>query len=403
MNIRTENIPFSPPDITEEEINAVTETLRSGWITTGPKTKELENRIARYVEQERAVCLNSATAAMETTLRILGVGPGDEVITSAYTYTATASVIDHVGAKIVLIDTAPNSYEMDYKQLKEAINKNTKVVIPVDIAGVMCDYRKIFEVVKSKKELFEPSNDIQESFNRVVILSDAAHAFGARRDGEKAGKVADFTCFSFHAVKNLTTGEGGAVVWNEIEGYSNESIYNLYMLYSLHGQTKDALSKSQRGSWEYDIILPAYKCNMTDIVASIGLVQLERYENMLNRRSEIINKYDDAFLNTEVTPLSHFSNKHTSAGHLYLVNIPSITEKRRNELVYEMSELGVSCNVHYKPLPMLTAYKNLGFNIKDYPNAYIQYSTEISLPLHTSLSNDDVDYIIAVFKKVLSN
>ncbi|WP_434120935.1 DegT/DnrJ/EryC1/StrS family aminotransferase [Salinicoccus roseus] len=403
MNIKNHNIPFSPPDITDEEINAVTETLKSGWITTGPKTKELEQKLANYVGQERAVCLNSATAAMETTLRILGVGPGDEVITSAYTYTATASVIEHVGAKIILIDTAPGSYEMDYSQLEKAINENTKAIIPIDIAGVMCDYETIYNVVKKKERLFSPNNALQKAIGRVIVLADAAHAFGAEKNGQKCGQVADFTCFSFHAVKNLTTAEGGAVVWSDIDGFDNEDIYKLYMLYSLHGQTKDALSKSQKGSWEYDIVLPAYKCNMTDIMASIGLVQLERYQGMLERRKEIINKYDEAFSLMQVQPLKHFSSNHSSTGHLYLVNIPFISEEKRNEIINRMAELGVSCNVHYKPLPMLTAYKNLGFDIKSFPNAYNQYKTEISLPLHTSLSDYEVEYVINSFKKAISN
>lgn len=387
------NIPFSPPDITELEINEVIDTLKSGWITTGPKTKLFEKKIAEYINAPKAVCLNSATAAMELTLRILGIGEGDEVITSAYTYTASASVIHHVGAKIVLVDTARDSFEMDYRKLADAITEKTKAIIPVDIAGKMCDYDTIFEIVQSKKKLFKANNELQELFNRIIIIADSAHAFGANRKGLKCGQVADFTCFSFHAVKNLTTAEGGAVVWRNDLELDDDWLYQQYMLYSLHGQSKDALAKTQKGSWEYDIIYPAYKCNMTDILAAIGLVQLNRYQNLLERRKEIIEIYDKILLPTGIKSLKHYGEDFNSSGHLYLARIPGITEKERNEIILKMAEQGIVTNVHYKPLPMLTAYKNLGFDIKDYPNAYAQYANEITLPLHTLLSNDDVEYV----------
>ncbi|WP_040928652.1 DegT/DnrJ/EryC1/StrS family aminotransferase [Nosocomiicoccus massiliensis] len=393
------NIPFSPPDIADAEIEEVIKAMKSGWITTGPRTKELEKRIAEFVGTNKSVCLNSATAAMELTLRILGVGPGDEVITSAYTYTASASVIEHVGAKIVLVDTAPDSFEMDYSKLADAITEKTKVIIPVDIAGKMCDYDYIFDIIESKKDLFKPNNELQWLFNRVIVMTDAAHAFGAERRGMKCGQVADFTCFSFHAVKNFTTAEGGAVVWSNDRGLDDEWLYNQFMLYSLHGQSKDALAKTQKGSWEYDIVYPAYKCNMTDIMASIGLVQLDRYEGLLQRRKEIIEMYDRALLPLGIQSLQHYGENFTSSGHLYLVRIPGISEKVRNEIIVRMAEAGVACNVHYKPLPMFTAYKNLGFDIKDYPNAYRQYVNEITLPLHTLLSDEDVDYVIDILKK----
>lgn len=394
IETKLRNIPFSPPDITDEEINEVIKALKSGWITTGPKTKEFEKRIAEYVGTNKAVCLNSATAAMELTLRILGVGPGDEVITSAYTYTASASIIDHVGAKIVLVDTAPNSFEMDYEKLADAITEKTKVIIPVDLAGKMCDYDTIYEVVESKKELFKANNTLQSMFNRVIVMTDGAHAFGAERNGLKCGQVADFTCFSFHAVKNLTTAEGGAVVWGNGLGLDDEWLYQQFMLYSLHGQSKDALAKTQIGAWEYDIVYPAYKCNMTDIMASVGLIQLDRYKCLLKRRREIIEMYDKALLPLGIQSLHHYSENFASSGHLYLVRIPGINEEERNEIIIRMAEMGVACNVHYKPLPMFTAYKNLGFTIKDYPNAYKQYINEITLPLHTLLSDEDIQYII---------
>lgn len=395
--IKTElrNIPFSPPDITDAEIQEVINALKSGWITTGPRTKEFEKRVAEYVGVNKAVCLNSATAAMELTLRILGVGPGDEVITSAYTYTASASIIEHVGAKIILVDTAPDSFEMDYAKLAEAITEKTKVIIPVDLAGKMCDYDTIYEIIESKKNLFRANNEIQSQFKRIIVMADAAHAFGAVRKGMKCGQVADFTCFSFHAVKNLTTAEGGAVVWRNDRGLDDETLFKQYMLYSLHGQSKDALAKIQKGAWEYDIVYPAYKCNMTDIMASIGLIQLERYEDLLNRRKEIISMYDNAFLPKGIKSLNHYGEDFTSSGHLYLARIPGIGEKERNEIIIKMAEAGIATNVHYKPLPMFTAYKNLGFDIKEYPNSYNQYVNEITLPLHTLLSDEDVQYVTA--------
>lgn len=395
--IKTElrSIPFSPPDITNIEIQEVINALKSGWITTGPRTKEFEKRVAEYVGVNKAVCLNSATAAMELTLRILGVGPGDEVITSAYTYTASASIIEHVGAKIILVDTAPDSFEMDYAKLAEAITEKTKVIIPVDLAGKMCDYDTIYEIIESKKNLFRPNNEIQSLFKRIIVMADAAHAFGAVRKGMKCGQVADFTCFSFHAVKNLTTAEGGAVVWRNDRGLDDEALFKQYMLYSLHGQSKDALAKTQKGAWEYDIVYPAYKCNMTDIMASIGLIQLERYEDLLNRRKEIISMYDNVFLPKGIKSLNHYGEDFTSSGHLYLARIPGIGEKERNEIIIKMAEAGIATNVHYKPLPMFTAYKNLGFDIKEYPNSYNQYVNEITLPLHTLLSDEDVQYVTA--------
>lgn len=396
------NIPFSPPDVTDAEIEEVIKAMKSGWITTGPRTKEFERGIAEYVGVNKAVCLNSATAAMELTLRILGVGPGDEVITSAYTYTASASIIDHVGAKIVLVDTAPDSFEMDYSKLADAITEKTKVIIPVDIAGKMCDYDTIYEIVESKKNLFKANNELQELFNRVVVMTDAAHAFGANRNGMKCGQVADFTCFSFHAVKNLTTAEGGAVVWRGNWGLDDEWLYKQFMLYSLHGQSKDALAKTQKGAWEYDIVYPAYKCNMTDIMAGFGLIQLNRYDGLLERRREIIQMYDRSLLPLGIQGLQHYGEDFASSGHLYLVRIPGISEEQRNEIIVKMAEAGVACNVHYKPLPMFTAYKNLGFNIKDYPNAFGQYVNEITLPLHTLLTDEDVEYVIENLKGALN-
>ncbi|HHL0971714.1 TPA: DegT/DnrJ/EryC1/StrS family aminotransferase [Bacillus cereus] len=402
INREERNIPFSPPDITAGEIEEVVKAMKSGWITTGPRTKELEKRIAEYIGINKAVCLNSATAAMELTLRILGVGPGDEVITSAYTYTASASIIDHVGAKIVLVDTAPDSFEMDYEKLAEAITEKTKVIIPVDIAGKMCDYDAIYKIVESKKGMFRPNNEIQKLINRVIVMTDAAHAFGAERDGMKCGQVADFTCYSFHAVKNFTTAEGGAVVWRNNLGLNDEWLYKEFMLYSLHGQSKDALAKTQKGAWEYDIVYPAYKCNMTDIMAAIGLVQLNRYETLMNRRREIIEMYDNILVPLGIKSLKHYGESFKSSGHLYLVRIPNIEEFERNEIIVKMAEMGVSSNVHYKPLPMLTAYKNLGFDIKDYPNAYSMYKNEITLPLHTLLSNEDVKYVCNTLTRVLN-
>ncbi|MEI2436125.1 DegT/DnrJ/EryC1/StrS family aminotransferase [Priestia megaterium] len=395
------NIPFSPPDITEAEIEEVVSALKSGWITTGPKTKEFEKRIAEYVGTNKAVCLNSATSAMELTLRILGVGPEDEVITSAYTYTATASVIDHVGAKIVLVDTAPDSFEMDYSKLAEAITEKTKVVIPVDLAGKMCDYERIYEAVESKKHLFKPNNEIQEVFNRIIVMADSAHAFGAEQNGKKCGQVADFTCYSFHAVKNLTTAEGGAVVWRNDLNLDDEELYKQYMLYSLHGQSKDALAKTKKGAWEYDILYPGYKCNMTDIVAGIGLIQLGRYKTQLQKRKNIIEQYNEALLPLNIEVFSHYNDNYLSSGHLYIIRIPNIDCHRRNEIINEMANMGISCNVHYKPLPLLTAYKKLGFDIKNYPNSYKMYENEITLPLHTLLTFSDIKYIVESLKEIL--
>ncbi len=395
------NIPFSPPDITDAEISEMVQVMKSGWITTGPKTKLFEKKIAEYIGVNKAVCLNSATSAMEMTLRILGIGEGDEVITTAYTYTASASVIDHVGAKIVLVDVAPNSYEMDYSKLADAITERTKAIIPVDLAGVICDYDAIYEAVESKKHLFKPNNQLQNLFDRVIVMADSAHAFGAKMDNLICGRIADFTCFSFHAVKNLTTAEGGAVVWRGGMGIDDDWLYNQYMLYSLHGQSKDALEKTQKGSWEYDIIYPAYKCNMTDILASLGLMQLDRLDELLYRRREIIEIYDRELLPLGISSLQHFGDYFASSGHLYLTRIPGIGENERNEIIRRMAEAGVACNVHYKPLPMFTAYRNLGFDIDDYPNAYNQYASEITLPLHTMLGDDDVEYVCDNYKSVL--
>jgi len=403
IDTKVRNIPFSPPDITDAEIEEVIKVMKSGWITTGPRTKEFEKRIAQYVGTNKAVCLNSATSAMELTLRILGIGPGDEVITSAYTYTASAAIINHVGAKIVLVDTASDSFEMDYVKLADAITEKTKAIIPVDIAGKMCDYDTIYEIVESKKELFKANTELQKLFNRVIVMTDAAHAFGAGRNSDKCGRVADFTCFSFHAVKNLTTVEGGAVVWRDNLGLDDDWLYNQYMLYSLHGQSKDALAKTQKGAWEYDIVYPAYKCNMTDIMAGFGLIQLDRYEGLLKRRKEIVEMYDKALLPLGVQSLQHYGENFASSGHLYLVRVPEIGEVERNEIIVKMAEIGVACNVHYKPLPMLTAYKNLGFDIKDYPNAFDVYKNEITLPLHTLLTDEDVEYVVKSFKKVLND
>ncbi|WP_339188245.1 DegT/DnrJ/EryC1/StrS aminotransferase family protein [Paenibacillus sp. FSL P2-0121] len=399
--IQVRNIAFSPPDISEVEISEIIETIKSGWITTGPRTKLFELKIAEYIGVNKAVCLNSATAAMELTLRILGVGAGDEVITTAYTYTATASVIKHVGAKIVLVDVAKDSFEMDYSKLADAINEKTKVIISVDLAGKMCDYDELYKVVERKRDLFKANNDVQKIFNRVIIMADSAHGFGAEFNGRKSGQVADFTCFSFHAVKNLTTAEGGAAVWRNDIGLNDEWLYNQYMLFSLHGQSKDALSKAQKGSWEYDIIYPGYKCNMTDILAAIGLVQLNRYDSLMSRRREIIEMYDSALAPMRLESYKHFDERFLSSGHLYLVRIPGIGELERNQIITKMANVGIACNVHYKPLPMFTAYKELGFDIKNYPNAYKQYENEITLPLHTLLKNEEVEYVIERLKEIL--
>lgn len=395
------HIAFSPPDITEEEIAEVTDTLRSGWITTGPKTKLFEKQIAEYCHTDRAVCLNSATACSEMTLRVLGIGPGDEVITSAYTYTASASVIHHVGAKIVLVDVAPDSYEMDYEKLEAAITEKTKAIIPVDLGGVICDYDKIFEIAEKKKNLFHPNSEIQKKMGRIAVVADGAHAFGAVRAGKHSGELADFTSFSFHAVKNLTTAEGGAVVWKNIDGVDNEELYKQYMLLSLHGQSKDALAKTQLGAWEYDIVEPYFKCNMTDIMASLGLVQLKRYPKLLKRRREIIEMYNQGLEGLPVKVLKHYGEDFSSSGHLYLVRLCGKTREECNQIITKMAEAGVATNVHYKPLPMLSAYKNLGFDIADYPNAYAMFENEITLPLHTKLTDEEVQYVIETFRQSL--
>lgn len=395
------NIPFSPPDITEEEINEVSEALRSGWITTGPRTKELEKEVAELCGVNKAVCLNSQTACGEMTLRLLGIHEGDEVITSAYTYTASASVVCHVGAKLVLVDTQKDSLEMDYDKLADSITEKTKVIIPVDLGGVPCDYDKIFSIVESKKHLFHPENKLQEKIGRVIVMADTAHAFGATYHGKPVGSIADFSNFSFHAVKNFTTAEGGAAVWRDIEGIDNDKLYKQYQLFSLHGQSKDALAKTKLGAWEYDIVGPWYKCNMTDVVAGIGLAQMRRYKGLLARRKEIIGKYDAAFKPLGIKVLDHYNDEHQSSGHLYITRIPGITPEQRSEIIIKMAEKGVACNVHYKPLPMMTAYKNLGFDIKDYPNAYENFANEITLPLHTKLTDEEVDYVIEQFSKIV--
>ena len=395
------NIQFSPPDITQEEIDEVVDTLKSGWITTGPKTKLFEDQLAEHCNTSKAVCLNSATAAMEMTLRLLGIGEGDEVITSAYTYTASASVITHVGAKVVLVDSGKDSFFIDYDAIADAITEKTKAIIPVDIAGKMCDYHRIIEILEEKKSLFTPENELQKAFGRVIIISDAAHSLGASYKGLMSGELADFTCFSFHAVKNLTTAEGGAVTWQNIDGVDNEEIYNQYMLLSLHGQSKDALAKNQPGAWEYDIVAPNYKCNMTDIMASLGLAQLRRYPDILQRRKEIIERYNKQLEGLEVTSMNHYDEIHKSCGHLYLIRLNGQDESFRNDVIIKLANKGISVNVHYKPLPMHTAYKNLGFKIEDYPNAFNMYRNEITLPLHTLLTDEEIDYIAECLKEIL--
>ena len=395
------NIPFSPPDISDGEINEVIDTLKSGWITTGPKTKELERRLSEFTNTPKTVCLNSATAALELTLRVLGIGEGDEVIVPAMTYTASCSVIYHVGAKAVIVDIAKDNHEMDYDALADAITENTKAVIPVDLAGIPCDYDRIFEVVESKKHLFKARGEYQEKLGRVAVVADGAHALGSEYKGGKIGSVADFTTFSFHAVKNFTTAEGGSVTWKENPNFDNEELYREYQIYSLHGQTKDALAKTKAGSWEYDIIIPGYKCNLTDIAASIGLVQLDRYPKLLERRDNIISQYNKGFEGTRITALSHSAEDYKSCGHLYITHVEGATFEQRGEIIIKMAERGISCNVHYKPLPLLTAYKNLGFDIENYPNAYNYYVKEITLPLHTRLSDEDVNVIIDNFKEIV--
>lgn len=396
-------IPFSPPDISDLEISNVVEVLKSGWITTGPKTKLFENRIAEYCgnSSKKAVCLSSATACMELILRLFGIGEGDEVITSAYTYTASASVVSHVGAKLVLVDTAKDSYQMDYDKLSEAITEKTKAIIPVDIAGVMCDYDRIFQIVEEKKSQFKPNGKYQEALGRVLVLADSAHGFGAIYKGKVSGSIADFTSFSFHAVKNLTTAEGGALTWNSINGISDDEIYNQFMLLSLHGQSKDALSKTKLGAWEYDIVSTSYKCNMTDITAAIGLGQLDRYEDLLKSRREIITRYNSGFENLPIDVLDHYTDNYTSSGHLYVTRLIGKDIDYRNQFIINMAEKGIACNVHFKPLPMHTAYKAMGFDIKDFPNAYNQFVNEVTLPLHTKLTDEDVDYIINSVNNIL--
>ncbi len=403
-------IPFSPPDITEEEVREVADALRSGWITTGPRTKEFEKRIAEYCHTQRAVCLNSDTACMEMTLRLFDIGPGDEVITTAYTYTATASVICHTGAVPVLVDVAEGSYEMDYDALERAVTPKTKAVIPVDIAGVMCDYNRILDVAERKRDLFRPSdNRYQKALGRVLVMADSAHGFGAVREGKNSGEAADFTTFSFHAVKNLSTAEGGAVTWQGLPGIDPEEIYREYMLLSLHGQSKDALAKTKLGAWEYDILSPAYKCNMTDIMAALGLVQLRRYPSLLARRKEIVGQYEQglARINKKLgkyrlTSLRHYDEKIASSGHLFLMRVQGAEEEVRGRIIEGLAQRGVAANVHYKPLPLLTAYRNLGFDISDYPNAYDMYRNGISLPLHTKLSDEDAAYVLDCLEEVMS-
>lgn len=394
-------IPFSPPDITELEIEQVAEALRSGWITTGPKTKELERQVAAFCGTNKAVCLNSQTACAEMALHILGVGSGDEVIVPAYTYTATASVVCHVGATLVMIDTQPDSLEMDYEQLESAITEKTKVIIPVDLAGIPCDYDKIFSIVEKKRNLFVPNNDVQRAMGRISVNADAAHAFGAVWHGQRIGGVADFSSFSFHAVKNLTTAEGGALTWRTIPGMDDEEIYHQLQLFSLHGQSKDALAKTQLGAWEYDIVGPWYKCNMTDVAAAMGLAQMQRYDALLKRRKEIIERYDEALKPLGVQVPEHYTEEYQSSGHLYITRIPGITSEQRNEIITRMAKQGIACNVHYKPLPMMTAYKNLGFDIADYPNAYRYFENEITLPLHTCLTDEMFDQIIMNYFLIL--
>lgn len=409
MNTKLRNVPFSPPDMTEAEIAEVSDALRSGWITTGPKTKEFERVISEYCHTQKTVCLNSATAAMEMALRLIGVGPDDEVIVPAYTYTASASVTQHVGCKLVLVDSQKDNVEMDYDKLESAINERTKVIVPVDLGGVVCDYDRIFTIVERKRSLFRPANELQKTFGRIIVAADCAHAFGARWHGKMAGEIADFSSFSFHAVKNLTTAEGGALTWKlPADGLllsgmnANEYLYKMCQLYSLHGQNKDALAKTKLGAWEYDIVGPWYKCNMTDIMAGIGLAQFKRYEGMLARRKEIVERYNRELEGCNVAVLNHLSPDSMSSRHLYIVRVLNADVEQRNEIIVKMAERGIACNVHYKPLPMMTAYRNLGFDIKDYPNAYNLYRNEITLPLHTKLSDEDVEYVITNFKDIIS-
>ena len=402
MNMKLRNIPFSPPDMTQAEVQEVKEAILSGWITTGPRTKELERQIAAYVGVNKAVCLNSQTACAEMALRLLGIGEGDEVIVPAYTYTATASVVCHVGAKVVMVDVQPDCLEMDYDALERAITDRTKVIIPVDLAGIPCDYERIFQIVERKKALFSPANDIQRAFGRIIICADGAHAFGATYKGQMIGSVADFTAFSFHAVKNFTTADGGALTWRSREGLNDDELYHQLQLFSLHGQSKDALAKTQLGAWEYDIVGPWYKCNMTDIAAAIGLIQMKRYPALLARRKQIIERFDAAFRPLGVETLNHYTADYQSSGHLYITRVPNASLERRQEIIVKMAERGIATNVHYKPLPMMTAYKQLGFDIANYPNAYARFANEITLPLHTLLTDDDIAYIIEQYTDILT-
>lgn len=422
-DLKRRNVPFSPPDMTEAEANEVKDAIMSGWITTGPRTKKLEKIVSEYCHTEKSVCLNSATAAMEMVLHILGVGKGDEVIVPAYTYTASASVSQHVGAKLVLVDVQPDCLEMDYDQLEAAITERTKVIVPVDLAGIVCDYDRVYEIVERKKALFTPKNDLQKKIGRIVVSADCAHAFGSQWHGKMAGEIADFSSFSFHAVKNFTTAEGGAMTWNlpfgsevvpadadymptvpKKEGETwNEMIYRLSQLFSLHGQNKDALAKTKLGAWEYDIIGPWYKCNMTDVVAAIGLIQFERYPEMLAKRRQYIEKMDAAFKELPVAVLNHYGEDHASSGHLYLVRLLGRTREEANKVIEQMAERGIATNVHYKPLPMMTAYKALGFDIADYPNAFKMFENEITLPLNTRMTEEDVDYVIENFVDIVKS
>lgn len=428
MTMKLRNVPFSPPDMTEAEANEVRDAILSGWITTGPRTKKLEKEVAEFVGVDKAVCLNSQTACGEMALRLLGIGEGDEVIVPAYTYTASASIVEHVGATLVLVDVQQDCLEMDYEAVEKAITPNTKAIVPVDLAGIPCDYDRLFSIVESKKGIFVPKTDLQKKIGRIAICCDAAHAFGASRKGKMVGEIADFSSFSFHAVKNFTTAEGGALTWHlpfgnenvvkeldkkagntfcgvpEIEGETwNENLYRKAQLLSLHGQNKDALAKTKLGAWEYDIIGTWYKCNMTDVVAAIGLVQMQRYKGMLERRRQMIERYDEAFRSLNVAVLNHYDAQHTSSGHLYLVRLFGKTREETNKVIEQMAERGIATNVHYKPLPMMTAYKKLGFDIKDFPNAYHQFENEITLPLNTKMTDDDLEYVIGNFVEIVSN
>ena len=396
------NIPFSPPDMTEAEVKEVAEAILSGWITTGPRTKELERQIAEYIGVNKAVCLNSQTACAEMALRLLGIGAGDEVIVPAYTYTASASIVCHVGATLVFADVQPNSLEMDYDQVEKLITPQTKAIIPVDLAGIPCDYERLMQIVENKRSLFQATNAIQQAMGRVAICADAAHAFGASRKGKMVGSIADFTAFSFHAVKNLTTAEGGALTWNTISGISDDELYRMVQLFSLHGQSKDALAKTKLGAWEYDIVGPWYKCNMTDIMAAMGLVQMKRYPDMLLRRKAIIERYDKALKAAGIETLDHYTDLHQSSGHLYITRVPNISTEQRQAIIEKMAEQGIATNVHYKPLPMMTAYKNLGFDIENYPHAYAHFANEITLPLHTRLTDEEVDYIVENYIQIVT-